>query len=398
MVSRTAALRAVLAALAAAMLASCSLAPTPGIRSKEYFSEARYGPASPRVATLSEPIRKGGGVYTVGQPYRVAGKTYIPRDNPRYSATGLASWYGEAFHGRMTANGEVYDLNALTAAHPTMPLPSYARVTNLENGRSVIVRVNDRGPFAENRIIDVSSATADILDFKSAGTARVKVDYVGPARMDGLDQKMLLASYREPGANTAPFARPGRPADSYAVAAAAMPAPVVREVVQPAVATSAPMVLTPAYASAPPTSAFTPSAAYTGDAIGPLILRTTAFRSYAEQPTETPAQQAAANLSASDLTTALTRAAARKASELEIARPGAAVPTVVQIGSFSDAANAAHVATSFGRFGRTDVRPRDFGGRTVQVVSVTLDPSVSSAAVVNAASAAGLDGAFVVSR
>ena len=99
----------------------------------------------------------------------------------------MASWYGAAFHGRRTANGEVYDMASLSAAHPTMPLPSYARVTNLGNGYSVIVRVNDRGPYHAGRVMDVSSRVADVLDMKAMGTARVKVDYVGAAPMEGSD-------------------------------------------------------------------------------------------------------------------------------------------------------------------------------------------------------------------
>ena len=120
-------------------------------------------------------IPKGGGRYLVGEPYRVAGRTYVPRDYSHYSAKGLASWYGNAFHGRKTANGEVYDMADLTAAHPTLPLPSYVRVTNLANGRSIVVRVNDRGPYSRNRLIDVSATVAAMLDFKRKGTAQVKV-------------------------------------------------------------------------------------------------------------------------------------------------------------------------------------------------------------------------------
>ena len=99
----------------------------------EYFSEAKYGAASPRVVEDGQPVPRGGGQYLVGHPYTIAGHTYYPRENPNYSAVGLASWYGDAFHGRRTANGEVYDMRSLSAAHPTMPLPSYARVTNLSN-------------------------------------------------------------------------------------------------------------------------------------------------------------------------------------------------------------------------------------------------------------------------
>ncbi len=110
------------------------------------FSDKRkYGSASPRVVEYGQEVPKGGGRDHIGRPYRVAGRWYTPRDNPEYSAVGAASWYGDAFHGRKTANGEIYDKYSYTAAHPTMPLPSYARVTNLSNNRSMIVRVNDRG-------------------------------------------------------------------------------------------------------------------------------------------------------------------------------------------------------------------------------------------------------------
>lgn len=182
-------------------VASCSstTAEKKKTRSKEYFAESEYGvKASPRVAS-GKNVPKGGGRYLVGKPYVVRGKTYVPKHNPDYEATGLASWYGSAFHGRKTANGEVYDQYHISAAHPTMPLPSYARVTNVENGSSVVVRVNDRGPFHKGRIIDVSEKTADLLDIKGTGTAKVKVEYVGPARMDGHDMPFLMASYSPKG-------------------------------------------------------------------------------------------------------------------------------------------------------------------------------------------------------
>ncbi|WP_321382939.1 septal ring lytic transglycosylase RlpA family protein [Rhizobium sp.] len=164
-------------------------------RSKEYFAESAYGvKASPRVVE-NGPVPKGGGRRLIGDPYVVAGKVYKPRENPNYDATGLASWYGSAFHGRYTANGEVYDQYSISAAHPTMPLPSYARVTNLDTGSSVIVRVNDRGPFHENRLIDLSDKAAELLDVKGHGTAHVRVKYVGPADMSGHDMPYLMASY-----------------------------------------------------------------------------------------------------------------------------------------------------------------------------------------------------------
>ncbi len=165
----------------------------------EHFSQAKYGHASRKVVADGERVPRGGGQYLVGRPYTVAGRRYYPAENPSYTAVGMASWYGAAFHGRRTANGEVYDMASLSAAHPTMPLPSYARVTNLGNGYSVIVRVNDRGPYHAGRVMDVSSRVADVLDMKAMGTAKVKVDYVGPAPLEGSDDLQLLASLRTDG-------------------------------------------------------------------------------------------------------------------------------------------------------------------------------------------------------
>ena len=152
---------------------------------------------SQRVVDEGEPVPKGGGSYRVGQPYSINGRTYIPNENPKYRAEGVASWYGRDFHGRLTANGEVYDMHSISAAHTTMPLPSYARVTNLENGRSIVVRVNDRGPYVRNRVIDVSIGAAKALEFYGKGIARVRVEYVGRAPIEGSDDAMLLATLRE---------------------------------------------------------------------------------------------------------------------------------------------------------------------------------------------------------
>ncbi len=114
-----------------------------------------------------------------------------------YRAEGLASWYGDDFHGRETANGEVFDRESISAAHPTLPLPSYVRVTNLANGRSLIVRVNDRGPYHGNRIIDVSKRAAHLLGFYDRGTATVRVEYVGRAPIEGSDDRILEATLRQ---------------------------------------------------------------------------------------------------------------------------------------------------------------------------------------------------------
>ena len=160
--------------------------------------DPRYGvAASPRVVEPGQPVPKGGGVYRVGKPYVVGGREYVPEENRSYRAEGLASWYGNDFHGRLTANGEVYDMEAISAAHPTMPMPSYARVTNLRTRKSLIVRVNDRGPYHANREIDVSAKAAELLGFRGQGTTHVRVEYVGPAPMQGTDDRVLMATLRD---------------------------------------------------------------------------------------------------------------------------------------------------------------------------------------------------------
>src|SRR6202451_286206 len=159
--------------------------------------DSRYGvPASARVVAPGEPVPKGGGTFRVGSPYVVAGQTYVPQDDANYRAEGLASWYGDDFHGRFTANGEIFDKDGITAAHTTLPLPSYVRVTNLTNGKSLIVRVNDRGPYAHNRLIDVSTRAAHLLGFYDRGTVPVRVEYVGRAPVEGSDARTREAPWR----------------------------------------------------------------------------------------------------------------------------------------------------------------------------------------------------------
>ena len=135
------------------------------------------------VKEIAREAPAGEGVYKVGQPYQINGIWYTPAEDPAYNKTGIASWYGRPFHGQRTANGEIYDMNTLTAAHKTLPMPSYVRVTNLENGRSLILRLNDRGPFVNGRIIDVSYRAAQLWGFSEKGTARIQVQAVdGPVR------------------------------------------------------------------------------------------------------------------------------------------------------------------------------------------------------------------------
>src|SRR6516162_9889074 len=182
---------------AAAILACLALANCASSGKFASRVDPKYGvSSSPRVVEYGEPVPKGGGTYRVGKPYTVAGRVYVPEEDVNYREEGLASWYGDDFHGRLTANGEVFDMDSLSAAHPTLPMPCYARVTNLSNGKSVIVRVNDRGPYHGNRLIDVSNKAAELLEFKGSGTARVRVEYVGRAPLEGSDDRQLLATLR----------------------------------------------------------------------------------------------------------------------------------------------------------------------------------------------------------
>jgi rare lipoprotein A len=185
------------AARGAAAVATCLVLANCASGSLSSRVDPKYGvSSSPRVVAFGEPVPKGGGTYRVGKPYTVAGRVYVPEEDVNYREEGLASWYGDDFHGRLTANGEVFDMASLSAAHPTLPMPCYARVTNLSNGKSLIVRVNDRGPYHGNRVMDVSSRAAELLEFKGNGVARVRVEYVGRAPLEGSDDRQLIATLR----------------------------------------------------------------------------------------------------------------------------------------------------------------------------------------------------------
>ncbi len=153
----------------ALLAAACSSAPKPV-------------PVQPITSVQVPP---NAGVYKVGQPYQIDNVWYYPREQPDYDETGIASWYGPTFYGKPTANGEIYDGNKLTAAHKTLPLPVNVRVTNLDNGKSLVVRVNDRGPFARGRIIDLSERAAKLLDVVQSGTARVRITYLARGDLNG---------------------------------------------------------------------------------------------------------------------------------------------------------------------------------------------------------------------
>ncbi len=168
---------------------------------------------SKKVVNYGSRVPKGGGHYKIGRPYQIANRWYRPREDKNYDRVGTASWYGDLFHGRKTANGEVFDMDALTAAHPTLPLPTLVEVTNLANNRKIVLRVNDRGPYRHNRLIDLSRKAATVLGFKKKGTAKVRVRYIGRAPMNGDDryEKQIFArnfgAHRQASLSVSPKAR-----------------------------------------------------------------------------------------------------------------------------------------------------------------------------------------------
>jgi rare lipoprotein A len=179
------------------------------------YSAKTGSSSSPRMFTDGDQIPKGGGHYKLGAPYKIANRWYAPAEEPGYDKVGLASWYGTDFHGRKTANGEAFDMYALTAAHPTLPLPSYAYVTSTRTGRTVLVRINDRGPYAHDRVMDLSRRTAEALGIAAAGVSEVRVKYAGRAPLSGDDthERRFLASqpWAQNFAQSTPMSRvPGR--------------------------------------------------------------------------------------------------------------------------------------------------------------------------------------------
>ncbi|TJV02810.1 MAG: septal ring lytic transglycosylase RlpA family protein [Mesorhizobium sp.] len=365
-----------LLAASAALLAACASQPEPkGMvnprhRSKEYFAETEYGvKASPRAAFM----RRGGGRDQLGKPYQVRGKWYYPKEDKRYAKVGLASWYGDAFHGRLTANGEVYDMTHLTAAHPTMPLPSYARVTNIETGSSVIVRVNDRGPYHEGRIIDVSERAAQMLDYAKVGTAKVKVEYVGRAPLDGDDDQYLMASYH-PG-NRIPDPSDGLPTGVMVAMNGPSPSLPVGVAAAPF-----PGQLTnsgEAFAAQPALSA---QATAFGDVVLPDFGPIVPERPEISLPPQSPfavASLSYANerVQRADVFAALDDSGMSPADILRSwkkSNPQASPSSsdYVAAGTFDDAAEAKRVAAALQPFGRTEVQRSDLDGNDWYAVNL----------------------------
>lgn len=273
--------------------------------------EPKYAARTDTGPKASTPSGAGGG-YKVGKPYQVRGQWYYPAEQPDYDEVGIASWYGPQFNGKPTANGEIFDMNGLSAAHKTLPLPSLVEVTNLENGRSMQLRVNDRGPFVDDRIIDLSRAAAEELGVLRPGLARVRVRYVGRADI--------------PGQGPVTYAR-----------ASAPPAPA------PVMPRPAPVAPEP-----PPVTELA--------AAQPTITATEL------PPLEAPAVEPVAE--------ALAAPAPEAPVQLAAAAPAPSPAYRVQAGAFSDRANAERVATQLAEAGVVEIQPVERNGLTLYRVMV----------------------------
>ena len=204
--------------LAGASLAACTTPLRPKLTNR--MSEVQPPAAQPTGR---------GGTYKVGNPYQVGGIWYVPKEDPSYDQTGVASWYGDEFHMKQTANGETFDMHAVSAAHTTLPLPSMVEVTNLDNGRKLTVRVNDRGPFVGNRVIDLSHEAARQLGYDQKGLANVRVRYLGPAPL-GVGDGVRVASNSPPMSPMTPMPAPS----TVAARPLAPPAAVASQSLPPA--------------------------------------------------------------------------------------------------------------------------------------------------------------------
>ncbi|HEX5282169.1 MAG TPA: septal ring lytic transglycosylase RlpA family protein [Micropepsaceae bacterium] len=226
----------------AGLIAACASTPAhrPMVASiaRPLAPRAAAPPAAPPAVPVPHPA------YKVGDPYQVNGVWYYPQEQPEYDTTGIASWYGQDYQGKPTADGEIFDMNAVTGAHPTLPMPVNVRVTNLENGRSIVVRINDRGPYVNGRILDVSEHAADLLGFRDQGLARVRVTFLGRADLNGTG----LASLADETPMAIATAVPAAPVTAVDVdmlppvtgipmapetQVAALPAPVQQEILPP---------------------------------------------------------------------------------------------------------------------------------------------------------------------
>jgi rare lipoprotein A len=329
------------------------------------FTSKEFGVAvSPRVTTSQNPPH-GGGRALVGDAYKVHGKWYQPKPDPKgYTVTGQASWYGQDFHGRLTANGEIFNANAISGGSPDLPLPSYARVTNLDNGRSLIVRFNDRGPYMAGRIVDLSEKAATLLGYVNIGTANVKVQYVGPAPLNGDDTRFLMASLDQNGSSRS-YDMPDRP--------------------QIALASVEPQQIRPLI---PPQRAAKPM--FAGARMSQVMSSVNSLFSYAEARQE-DADINSAHAAVDAMAARVPDLADWRASMDEDARA-----VRIELGTYSDPAKARDVAMQFAYLGAVDesAATGNDGKPATQLVLTHLKPGVGQDDVRDLVHRLGIDDAL----
>lgn len=336
--------------------------------------------------TTTQRAAPNAGTYRVGKPYQVNGTWYYPKEQTDYNEVGLASWYGPGFHGHLTADGEVYDQRSLTAAHATLPLPVNVRVTNLDNGRSIVLRVNDRGPFHPGRIIDVSQRAAELLGFREAGTARVRVEYL--SRADGQPYTMMASSKPPPSSPV-----PSRPSASAPVIASMAPVP------------NPPAPIVSSQDVAPPDNSGTPQ------------LRASITPAADVPPPENSTSVAQARVAAGDLPsdadfasegsvastgtadTAPVASAAPVQLDAPSPQPNPAPPgqLYVQVGAFSDSHNAMQAYNEVLGLGKASISPLMVNGETIYRVRLGPVADADEASrITSKLKASGHDGAKIV--
>lgn len=317
-------------------------------------------------------VAPGGGGYKIGAPYEVGGVWYVPREQPDYDETGVASWYGEQFNLKPTANGEIFDKDIPSAAHPTLPLPSLVEVTNLDNGRKLIVRVNDRGPYVGGRLIDLSEEAARELGYEKAGLARVRVRYVGRAPLYGSDS-VRYAKVEQPRMQLAAAAPPSRRRPSIA--------PSARQVVHRTASDAAEVVLTSAPATPKPGVMIIQSALPPVAGAGTVVAQLAPLTGKA-LPDLLPKASAADPLSATaNAKTALPKTAPPKAAPPAPKLAGAvsAAPGYqIQVGAFANPDNADRAVSQLASAGHASIIPMSHDGTTLY--RVVLDATDEDAA------------------
>ena len=315
------------------------------------------------------------GYYKIGNPYQIGGVTYFPKEDYAYKEIGTASWYGADFHNGMTANGETYDMHSLTAAHRTLPLPSIVRVTNLQNGRSLVLRVNDRGPFVNDRIIDVSMAAAQLLDFKDKGTTQVQVEILPEESRALRDELLGQKAENQPAAvaNDMPSA-PKQLTVQQASPAALQPAaaPLVRDVADK-------------------------KPARTYNSWDEDLPKAQANKVVVEE--QKPVKQAVAQQQPVKKPAAVKKQAPVKkaaAPVAVVAVSDVAPGYYIQVGAFSSEENARKMAAKVSSFGSPVISTVDVRGKTLYRVRIPAENAERAVAVLDAVTAEGVSGARLV--